>query len=867
MTVRKKVTVAAILSFYFFLLCTLAVKAQSPPSTEQKLILAEKTFNEANVIYQQGTPESLRLALEKFESAVKLFRDLEDKKNEAKALLTIGEIYIDLGERAKALDYLGQTLAVVKQDNDTQTEAPLLNSIGEVYDGLGEYNKAIENYEKALVVTRQIVNEDLEAIILSNIGLVYIYLGERQKALDTLHQSLEIKRKIGNRGGQAVTLGTIGGVYYTSGENQEALKYFTQSLVLIRQAGNKTPEKKQEARSLKNIGAIYIRLGEYSKAFEYLTQSLLLRRQINDKDGEATTLRNLMNTCVGLKLPRYAAYFGKQSVNVYQQLRANIQSLDKETQRSYLNSVEDSYRSLAENLIAENRLAEAEQTINSFKDQQFFDLDSVSSKKPVRLTLTPREADYAARYEIESKAVTEIDTQLESLKNEIGERQPNTEESAQIKTLENDLKNAKETWLKSINNGLVEFATPPDDKDRVPVIADLVEMQAALTELSQQTGQKTVAVYQFVGTEKYRSLLITPDSIDGISYPVKGMDLNQKALQLWRLLQTPDYDPQPIAAELYKMVFEPLAAKLPKDTKTILWSMDGNLRYVPMATLHDGKGYLVERFNNAIFTRADKERLTRSVSGSWTGTGLGSSKEHKVEILGKKFTFEPLFGVKNEMTRIFGRNNPNGIFPGEVLLDAEFTKAAMLSSLRKHRPLVHIASHFKFEAGDDSRSFLILGDGSTFTLDEMKNEKGLFGGVELLTLSACQTAAQRPDATGKEVDGFAELAQRLGAGSIMASLWELSDDSTAELMTRFYRTYNNEKTSKTEALRKAQLSLLKGYYKDNPTTRRRKAFGEVIDVSNIKIEIAKLHAHKPGKNAPFDHPFYWAPFIIIGNFK
>lgn len=863
---KKVINSINLYSFAFVLTCSLAT-AQSTQLQEQKLFLAEKTLSEANVYYQQGTPESLRLALEKFETAVKLFKDLEDKKNEATALMTIGEIYIDLGERARALGYFDRTLIVARQNNDKPTEALTLNDIGEVYDGLGEYQKALEYYENALILTRQIGNEDGEAILLSNIGLVYISLGEKQKALNTLHQSLQIKRKIGNIGGEAVTLGTIGGIYYTFGENQKALKYFIQSLALIRQAGNKMPEKKQEARSLKNIGSVYIRQGEYLRAFEYLTESLLLRRQINDKDGEAKTLRDLMNACVGLKLPRYAVYFGKQSVNVYQQLRANIQSLDKETQRSFLNSVEGSYRSLAEHLVAENRLVEAEQTLNSFKDQQFFDFAEASSKKPAQLTFTPREANYAARYEIESKAVTEIETRLESLKNEIGERQPNTEESARIKALETDIKNAREAWLKSINDGRVEFAAPLDEKDKVPVITDLVEMQTALTEISQQTGQKTVAVFQFVGENKYSSLLLTPDSITAVSYPISGVDLNQKALQLWKVLRTPEYDPQMIAAELYKIVFAPLAAKLPKDTRTILWSMDGNLRYVPMATLHDGRGYLVERFNNVIFTRADKERLTRTVSRNWTGTGLGGSLKHNVEILGTNFIFEPLFGVKNEMTRIFKRNNPNGIFAGEVLLDAEFTKAAMLSALQKRRPLVHIASHFQFEAGDESRSFLILGDGKPFTLDEMKNEKDLFRGVELLTLSACQTAAQRPDATGKEVDGFAELAQRLGASSIMASLWELSDDSTVELMTRFYRTYNNDKVNKSEALRKAQLSLLRGDYKYNPTTSRRRAFGKDIDVSNIKIEKAKLRPYVTSNKEPFAHPFYWAPFVIIGNFK
>ena len=85
----------------------------------------------------------------------------------------------------------------------------------------------------------------------------------------------------------------------------------------------------------------------------------------------------------------------------------------------------------------------------------------------------------------------------------------------------------------------------------------------------------------------------------------------------------------------------------------------------------------------------------------------------------------------------------------------------------------------------------------------MKKETTLFQGVDLLTLSACNTAATQADANGREVDGFVELAQRLGAGAVMASLWEVSDVSTAELMTRFYQDYRGPSgDNKAEALRK-----------------------------------------------------------------
>jgi CHAT domain-containing protein len=125
------------------------------------------------------------------------------------------------------------------------------------------------------------------------------------------------------------------------------------------------------------------------------------------------------------------------------------------------------------------------------------------------------------------------------------------------------------------------------------------------------------------------------------------------------------------------------------------------------------------------------------------------------------------------------------------------------SQQQKRRPLFHIASHFRFVAEDEASSFLLLGDGKPFTLEEMKKEQNLFAGIDLLALSACETAAQRTSGNGREVDGFAELAQRLGAEAVTASLWEVADDSTAELMTRFYQNYN-QRTMQGGKMNKAE---------------------------------------------------------------
>ena len=198
---------------------------------------------------------------------------------------------------------------------------------------------------------------------------------------------------------------------------------------------------------------------------------------------------------------------------------------------------------------------------------------------------------------------------------------------------------------------------------------------------------------------------------------------------------------------------------------------------------------------------------------------------------GRMIRFDKLQYARQEVETTFGTRQKRGFISGSVIPDEQFTKDSLLGSLKQHRPLVHIASHFRLEPGDASLSFLLLGDGMTLTLTDIKNEaEDFFGGVELLTLSACETGVQKErESDGREIDSFAELAQRKGTKAVMASLWRVDDESTSRLMMEFYRTRQTKNLTKAEALQKAQLSLL--------------------------------------KHSRYSHPYYWAPFILIGNWR
>ncbi|HEX4946360.1 MAG TPA: CHAT domain-containing protein, partial [Blastocatellia bacterium] len=338
--------------------------------------------------------------------------------------------------------------------------------------------------------------------------------------------------------------------------------------------------------------------------------------------------------------------------------------------------------------------------------------------------------------------------------------------------------------------------------------------------------------------------------------PIGEAALNRKILALRTALQNPKLDPRPAAQELYQILFAPLAKDLrAMKATTLMWSLDGVLRYVPVGALYDGEKYLVEHFRHVVFTPASNARLKDAVSKSWQALGLGVTRG-----FGDKIPALP--AVADEMRGIIREgSSTKGVLPGTIKLDEQFTLEAMQTGLRGRPTVVHVASHFDFKPGNETDSRLLLGDGSFLSLAQIQAMPTPFSGVELLTLSACNTATGGSSANGKEVEGFGVLAQRKGAKAVVASLWPVADRTTQLLMEEFYRGREAQKLTKIEAMRQAQIKLLRGELSKQPS--------ETVASREIKHDSSAKAAppFTPNKQRPYAHPYYWAPFILIGNWK
>ena len=790
-------------------------------------------------------------SLEFYRQAQVLEQKLGDRAGEATTRNNIGITEVGLGRYAQALDDFQQNLPIWRQTGDKMGEAVTLNNLGGVYDNLGQPARALGFYQQALPILRQIGDRAGEAGTLNNIGRVYDSQGRYPQARGCYQQALAIERKIGDSLGEAATLNNIGLVYDDGGQGAKAIVFYRQALTLEGQMG----ARDREALTRSRLGLAYTHLGRFTQALALYDQALPALSEVGDRSGEAATLRNLMLACRGLHRTRLAIWYGKQAVNTYQSIRAGIQTLDRQAQKSYLSANADTYRTLAELLISQGRLPEAQQVLGLLKDQELRDFvqRDATALPPNQATvpLTPDERADQDRYQQAADPVTALGAQIEALRRN---KNRTPAEDKTLTDLQAQVGPAQQTFQAFLTALPQELAdTPSDTQSRAQQIAQAAGgLQRALRDM----GPGTVALYTLVEPDRYRVVVVTSQVEKAEDFPIKAADLRAKVAQFQQALRDPRLDPRPLGQELYHVLMGPIEKDLAgAGAKTLMWSLDDVLRYIPVGALYDGRRYVTERYDTEVFTGASLPLLSQKAA-DWTVLALGVSKAHT--------DFPALPGVPQEMSGIVkGKDNDgNGVLDGAELLDEQFTQTAMMAGLNRGYPVVHIASHFAL-GPDYASSYLLLGDGAHLSLAQINGGGQVFQDVDLLTLSACETAVGGRGGDGHEIESFGMMAQDKGAASILASLWPVSDASTQILMRLFYRRHQTQPAvSKAEALRQAQLSLLRGTVQaseSSPSKRAGRADEEDVSVS--------LPLFTPDPKAPYAHPYYWAPFVLIGNWK
>lgn len=782
------------------------------------------TFNNLGYAYDiLGQPKT---ALEFYRQALNIWKEQGVRKEEGNTLRNVGAVYRKLGDYGQALGFYQQALAINQEIGDLRNEGNTLNSIGLLYNNLGQPKKAIEFFQRSLAIAKQRKNLRDQSSILSNIGLVYRRLREIPKALEVYAQAFNLALETNDLGSQSVTLNNLASIAIERENYNDALDFLQKALTVVRKVGDRITE----ATILNNIGLVSKYQGKPNLAFTTYQQSLQLYRQTGNRRGESITLGNMGGLMGEQGRMELAIYFYKLSVNVRESIRKDIRSLSREDQNAFKQSVADIYRGLASMLLEQGRVMEALQVLDLLKVQELQDyLQDVKGND-----ITAQGIELLPIEQSLSKLINEVESQSTRLNNELDSLRklanPNDNQKNRITEITKIQLDANQKLVNLFQNSSVKTI---EKEIQQKAIADnlklnsYLSLQNRLNKLVETAKfpQKTALFYPLILGDRLELILFIPDTVPiHRTVKVKQKDL-EAAITTFRndLQDASSFDVKTSGNRLYQWMIQPIADDLQKaQIQTIIYAPDGQLRYIPLASLYDGKQWLIENYAINHITAINLFRLgSQTVAQPRIIAAAFSQGAYNFNVGDQKFVFSGLPFAGKEV------DNLVSIIPNTTkLLNSSFQRTTITEPNQDYN-IIHLATHAAFVSGKPEESFILLGNGDRLSLREIQNLK--LPNIDLVVLSACQTALGGLIGGGEEILGFGYQMQRTGAKAAIASLWEVSDGGTQALMDFFYGELRKQKYSKVESLRQAQLSM----------------------ISNAKSE--------------FKHPYYWSAFILIGN--
>ena len=781
----NKVIAIAMLTFLTCLPMLIAISesVQAQTNQDRKVEVEELTRKSLHHLLQGEIKEALVIQ----EKILLLQRMSGDLAGEFIALINIGLTYKNRGQYSKALNYYHQALGVEKQTGSKGTGT--LSMIGSFYSEIGQYSKALEFNQQVLEGTRKAGDRAGEIATLVSIGNNYLKLENYSIALKSYQQGLSIHRRVEKEGGdgyepnqgywgsrdsrtfEGAIIEDIGIAYFKLGEDRKAQDSFRQVLAI----------NEQEHSEMLNsgvygyIGLTYENLRQSAEAFEYYKKSLgiqietlkIQQRQVAIAP-QGVTFSRIGFLLDKLQNPILAILYLKQSINIRETIRKDIRKLNKDEQRSYLETVSSSYKRLATLLLNQGWIMEALQVLDLLKVQELEDYfknikGSDRSAQGVRI-LEPEKAISSQLATISTEKAPELNRQLAS----------------QIQQL------------------------PKSEINKVP-------------DYLQQIPKGTVLLYPLILGDQLEIIFFSPNTLP-ISRTVKISKAKLESLITeYRagLLDAGSEDVKDASKALYDVLIKPIESELiAAKAETILYAPDAILRYVPLAALYDGKQWLVEKYrisNLIAYTLTDFTAQPKTQPNILAGAFGGKAGE-------KKFGQNALPATLKEVQAI-----ANSFQNSVTLIEDNFSRQAIESQFKNHN-ILHLATHASFNTGTPDNSFIIFGNGDKIKLNEISEWQ--IPNIDLIVLSACQTGVGKLG-DGVEILGFGYQVQKAGAKNAIASLWKVNDAGTQALMEAFYGELKKGDVTIAEALRRAQVALI--------------------------------------KSPNYNHPNYWSAFFAIGN--
>lgn len=817
--------------------------AQTPGQTAEQLLEQGRSF------YQAG---QLSSAIALWEQAAKDYESQGDIFNQALTLNYLCSAYQELGELAPAETAIATSMKLLQNQSELDRSgmaifAQALNNQGILHLAQGQTQQALENWIKAEAAYEQAENELGKLGSQINQAQALQSLGQYRRAKKMLEQLVEELQAQPDTLVKADGLRSLGVALQTIGNLLRSKEILEASWQVSERIG----AKNNISKNLFSIGNIARDLGQFQVAFDYyeaaiaLAQTDLERVQIELNqlrlllDGKqwsaAAILTPTIQSSITTLSPSRAAIYArvnlaasllKLSKNQATDQRGNHQNIaellvtavQQARQLKDLRSEAYALNQLGSVYADNQQWPDAQKlTQNALEIAQIIDADDLTARAAGQLGAIQKNQGNIPEA---TAAYTKAYKTLQSLRSDLVAINPDVQF------------NFTET-VEPVYRELVSLLLQPDASQANLIQAREVIEALQLAKLDNffrdscletkpvlldEIDSSSAVIYPIILSDRLEVILSLPDrSLRHYSTPLPKPQIEAILQQLYSSLYL-GYSSEErlgISQQIYDWLIRPAEGDLASnEIKTLVFVLDGFLRSLPMAALHDGQNYLIEKYSVALSPGLQlfAQGLERKKLQALT-VGLTEARQG----------FTPLPAVAKELEEI------SKVVDSKVLLDREFTRDRFQQQVNaKPFRVVHLATHGQFSSNPEE-TFLLTWDDRINVKDFadlfQNRMQGRLNPIELLVLSACQTAAGDRQATL----GLAGFALRSGARSTLATLWSVSDHSTADLMSEFYRqlTQTNFNLTKAEALRQAQLSLL--------------------------------------KNPEYNHPYFWAPFVLVGN--
>ena len=692
---------------------------------------------------------------------------------------------------------------------------------GLAFRSAGVLSKALVQLEQARALAERLDDPVREAQALTEMGDICLLAGSTKEAERRLHAAYRLAESAGDEATIARVLNNLGNVRLTLGAVDEGLAAYSESLQLAERAGE------WELAAAVSINLVHARLnaGDYAGARRDLDSAITIVSALpesRDKVFNQLSLGRLARTLYRRE-PKWRSGLLPLAQQTFETAARSAKEHGWLTVQSYAYGyLGGLYEESGQNVVALRLTRSAIFLSQQAQARESIHLWYWQLGRLQRLEGEPEAAIAAYQLAVESlqKARLELERGTRLRGNTFREvSAPMYFELADLLLQHpspDGVEKGEQSRLFEARN-TIELLKAAELEDYFQDNC-VVELQERTGELDAIIGPKTAVLYLIPLETRLELLVSLSGGVQRFTVPVPAADLEQQVLEFRvRLENRTDRRYLRNAWQLYDWIIRPIDGLLTdEDVDTLVLVPYGALTTIPLSALNDRgrKSFLIERYAVATtpgLKLTDPGELTRDGAQVLIG-GLSKGVQG----------FSPLPFVPDELRGI------ERIFPGTTLENENFLAQSLERELTNQPyTIVHIASHAQFDS-DPDKTFLLTYD-RKIDLDEVQKLVGLgefrTQPVELLTLSACETAA----GDEKAALGLAGVAVKSGARSVLATLWAVNDEAASLVVIKFYEQLKTRDVSKAQALRKAQIAML--------------------------------------KDPRYRHPAYWAPYLLIGNWQ